>query len=411
MKNLIAAGLVALSAGLSLTACSVSNQSSDLAGGLSAEPIKLMAITATGGTGTTYESDVAGARASVRAINARGGIHGRPLELLYCNERSEAAAAEQCAREAVKEDVLAVVAMTSSRGAAQIYHVLEAADIPVLGATALSTADYTSPVAFNVDGGAMVAFTLCPTNLAMGGATKQAMVRADLDVAAGLEPLVAKGIDAADRAEDSKVVLKIPASATDYSGYIRQLKDAGVTGVTSAVSQTTQVQLLQTAETLGSDMKVCADTGNMSPETLAQLGAAADRFYTVGLPPIDPSSSVPGVAQFVKDVEASITAGDQWAETARKRPSAMRGWVGPRIVERVASSIDGELTSESFLKSLRTETALDVDMFGTIDFASPGKLMPSIRNLKGYLSKWSPKDENYVLTVDQALDASSALTK
>ncbi|MET0888444.1 MAG: ABC transporter substrate-binding protein, partial [Mycetocola sp.] len=236
---------------LTLAACGGGSDSSSspIDGGLDGEPIKLMAIAATGVSGSTYESMVGASRASVREINANGGVDGRPLELLYCNEKSEAAAAEQCARKAVSEGVLAVVSYVSSRGATQIYSTLGPASIPVIGGIALTAADYSDPLAFNLDGGAIVSFSLCSTLLAESGATSLGMTRADLDASAALEPVVKGGIEASG-ATDSGIVVKVPLSATDYSGIIQQLDKEGVEGVTSAVGETAQVQLIQTAETL-----------------------------------------------------------------------------------------------------------------------------------------------------------------
>jgi ABC-type branched-subunit amino acid transport system substrate-binding protein len=396
------AATVVLCAGI--TGCGGDDSSADSTAGLTGESIKLMSIIATGTNGANYEPELAAARASVRAINERGGIGGRPLELLYCNEQNEATAAEECARQAAEEEVVAVVAYSSARGAAQVHTILEAAGIPILAGQALSGQDFSAPLAFNVDGGAVVAFTLCGSALAAGGAEVLGMTRADLDSAAALEPLTRAGILGAG-AEDSGQVIKIPQTATDFSSYVRTLDDAGVQGVISALAAPQQIQLLQTGAQIGDGLRVCADQANMEAKSLRDLGDVAGNFYAAGLPPLTKDSEVPGVAEFVEELKAEEDAGDADAAFDLSRASAFRAWEGPRMLERVASSVQGPLTAASLVSALQQNSALEVDMFGTVDFTTPGTLQPAIRNTSGYLTRWDPESESFQLLHDEPVDA------
>jgi branched-chain amino acid transport system substrate-binding protein len=405
-----AAVAAALTLCAGLTACGGGDDEvkSDSAG-LTGDPVQVMSIIATGTNGANYMPELVAARASVRAINERGGINGRPLELLYCNEQNEANAAERCAREAVAKKVVAVVAYSSARGAAQVHTILDAAGIPILAGQGLTGEDFTSPLAFSVDGGSIVAFTLCGSALAAGGAEVIGMTRADLDAAAALEPLTQAGIKGAG-ATDSKQVVKIPQAATDFTSYVRTLSDAGVQGVVSALAEPQQIQLLQTGAQSDSGLKVCADQANMDPSTLRDLGKVADNYYAAGLPPLTEDSKVPGVAEFIEDLAAQEKAGDDDAALELSRASAFRGWEGPRMVERLAKSIDGDVTSKSLVAALRKESALEVDMFGTVDFTKPGTLQPAIRNTSGYLTKWDSGSQSFQLLQDEPVDALPMVT-
>jgi branched-chain amino acid transport system substrate-binding protein len=391
-----------------LAACGSDSETASPDGGLKGEPIKVMSILATGTTGQNYDSNLASTRASVRAVNARGGIDGRPLELVYCNEQNDAAAAEQCARDAVKKKVVAVVGYSSPRGAAAIHAILDPASIPVLAGGPVTETDFTSPLAYNVDGGVVSAFPACGTALADAGSKVQGIVRTDVDSAASLEPLIGAGIAGAG-AKNSGVIIKVPANAADFSGFVRTLDDAGVTGVTSAIAEPLLVQLLQTANQLGVDLKVCTSQDAIKPNTLKDLGEAAGNLYTAGLPPAVKDSPAPGVDTYFKELKAETDAGGKNAGADEISANDLRGWEGPRMIERVASTIKGDVTGETLVAALNQQTAYDADMFGTIDFTKPGALQPSLRNYSAYLAKWSVKDGNYVLTQDDPVNSLALL--
>src|SRR5438067_1839032 len=44
---------------------------------------------------------VGAAKAAIRALNAKGGLHGHPIELVFCNEKNLATQASTCARQLV----------------------------------------------------------------------------------------------------------------------------------------------------------------------------------------------------------------------------------------------------------------------------------------------------------------------
>ncbi|MDQ0691404.1 ABC transporter substrate-binding protein [Arthrobacter sp. W4I7] len=400
----------ATSAALMLTACAGGSAAEESSGGLKGEPIKLMSITPTDTSGANFPAELNAARASVRAINARGGIDGRPLELLYCNQKNEATASEACARKAVDEGVLAIVAYFASRGATQVHDILEAAGIPILAGNPVGSEDFTSPIAFNVDGGTLSGYALCPTNLKLDGATTHAMVRADVDAAAGQEPVVAAGVKGANL-HDSGMIVKIPQTATDFSGYVRQLQAAGVDAVTAALAEPQAIQLIQTAESLGTNLMVCGSTQSMSTDSLKKLGKAADRFHSADFPPLTSDSKDEHVQAFIKDLAAEEAAGNKAAALEKSGAPAFRGWEGPRIVERVAPKVKGELNAKSFMEALRTETALDADMFGTVDFSTPGLAQPSVRNYHGWLTRWDSGAGSTKLVSPEPADALPMLRK
>ena len=92
------------------------------------------------------------AKAYARWVNSQGGINGRKLTILTCNEHNDSVDAAGCARRAVKENVVAVVGSYSQHGRSFLAP-LEGAGIAYLGGYGVTDDEFTSPVSYPVNGG------------------------------------------------------------------------------------------------------------------------------------------------------------------------------------------------------------------------------------------------------------------
>ncbi|MEU8589105.1 ABC transporter substrate-binding protein [Streptomyces sp. NPDC048664] len=104
-------------------------------------------------TSATNEPGVpAMAKAYARWINAGGGIGGRKLNVLTCNDRNDSIEATKCARRAVKENAVAVVG-SYSQFASSFMSPLEAAGIPFIGGYGLTDDEFKSILSYPINGG------------------------------------------------------------------------------------------------------------------------------------------------------------------------------------------------------------------------------------------------------------------
>ncbi|WP_217139744.1 ABC transporter substrate-binding protein [Streptomyces sp. AC627_RSS907] len=121
-------------------------------GGSGDDPVTVMTW-APKDTGATNKPGMpAFARAYARWINAHGGLNGRDLNVLTCNDHNDSVTAAKCARRAVKEDVVAVVG-SYSQHADSFFPVLEGAGIPYIGGYGITNTEFTSPLSYPVNGG------------------------------------------------------------------------------------------------------------------------------------------------------------------------------------------------------------------------------------------------------------------
>ncbi len=104
-------------------------------------------------TGATNKPGMpAFAQAYARWVNGNGGLGGRKLNVLTCNDHNDRVGAAKCARRAVNEKAVAVVG-SYSQHADSFLPVLEGAGIPYIGGYGITNTEFTSPLSYPVNGG------------------------------------------------------------------------------------------------------------------------------------------------------------------------------------------------------------------------------------------------------------------
>jgi ABC-type branched-subunit amino acid transport system substrate-binding protein len=159
------------------------------------------------------------ARAYARWVNAHGGLGGRKLTVLTCNDHNDTVSAAKCARRAVKEHAVAVVGSYSQHSDAFFPH-LEAAGIPYIGGYGVTKAEFTSPLSYPVNGGQSTLLAGLGKELAASCAGPVALVRPDTIAGDALPPMLDAGLKAGrhDRADDQMAA----EDATEYSTQAEQ---------------------------------------------------------------------------------------------------------------------------------------------------------------------------------------------
>ncbi|WP_203618858.1 ABC transporter substrate-binding protein [Streptomyces bauhiniae] len=92
------------------------------------------------------------ARAYAKWLNQHGGVGGRTLTVLTCNEHNDSVGAAKCARRAAAENVVAVVGSYSQFGDSFLAP-LESAGIPYIGGYGVTSDEFTGPYSYPVNGG------------------------------------------------------------------------------------------------------------------------------------------------------------------------------------------------------------------------------------------------------------------
>lgn len=120
--------------------------------GASQEPVVVMTWAPDKTRATNVPGMPAMAQAYARWVNDHGGLNGRKLKVLTCNDHNDSVGAANCARRAVKAKVSAVVGSYSQYGRSFLSP-LEAAGIPYIGGYGLAEEEFVSPLSYPVNGG------------------------------------------------------------------------------------------------------------------------------------------------------------------------------------------------------------------------------------------------------------------
>ncbi|WP_327662137.1 MULTISPECIES: ABC transporter substrate-binding protein [unclassified Streptomyces] len=161
------------------------------------------------------------ARAYARWINAHGGIGGRTLKVLTCNDHNDSVDAARCARSAVEHDAVAVVGSYSQHANAFLPP-LESAGIPYIGGYGATEAEFTSPLSYPVNGGQAALLAGNGRQLS-GPCARTVLIRPDSIAGDQLAPLLNSGL--ALRHRPATVDVLAADDATDYADQARRALD------------------------------------------------------------------------------------------------------------------------------------------------------------------------------------------
>jgi ABC-type branched-subunit amino acid transport system substrate-binding protein len=364
-KAALATGLLAL--GFAISACSGSSDTKTNTGasgdGPKGSTVKIMLITPTGTQEANFPEELAAAKAGVDAVNKRNGFGGHKVELEYCNEKNDPAAAEACGRQAVSDKVIAVVGLFSRVGG--IMPQLEKANIASVGSGGVSKDEITSKNAY-IFGASLLSFAVCPAILADAGVTSQGMARFDVEASAVTETFAQAGSVAAVGKPLVKVAKVAPTNA-DYAPVAAQLAGAGVKGVSLSLTEQASVAFLQAG---GSKFRYCHVDGGISDANLKSLTVAGPNYYAASSFYTINQNDKPVIKQFNDEVSAAA-ASDPDAKI--RKSSQLWGWGPIHVLELILKDDTGEITSQTVIDRLKAQTALDTGFtVGPLDFSKDG---------------------------------------
>ncbi|MYU28523.1 hypothetical protein CFC35_22340 [Streptomyces sp. FBKL.4005] len=158
------------------------------------------------------------ALAYAKWVNSHGGIHGRRLEVLTCNDHNDSVGAAKCARRAAAENVVAVVGSYSQFGDSYLAP-LEGAGIPYIGGYGVTNDEFTGSMSYPVNGGQPALLAGLGKALA-AGCGNVALVRPDSIAGDQLPALLDSGLKAGGHADAGDQLAA--EDATEYAGQAEQ---------------------------------------------------------------------------------------------------------------------------------------------------------------------------------------------
>jgi ABC-type branched-subunit amino acid transport system substrate-binding protein len=321
------------------------------------DPIKLMTVTTLNAAGPTYQNIANTANLYADWINARGGIAGHPVEVTVCDEQFDPAVATTCARQAVDEGMISIVG-SFTYFAESIVPVISESSITWFGACCpITPSELTSPYSFNIGNQPMYAVGAVKKAVDDGCENINAVI---IDGAQVFIPPMENAIAALGKSFGTTVIL--PPTAQDYSAEVAQASD-GADCVIVIVSETPFITWNTAWTQSGTDARQYGPQGNLNEVSAKGNEAATDGDIIVGMYP--DISTAPW-----DDYRAALeAAGLDQSAIDYNSLGGMGTWAAYVGFTKIAETIDGEITAESFYNAANTTSSLDLNgMVPVLDF-------------------------------------------
>ena len=384
--------VVAISISVAVAALVVGTLGASAAAKPSGPPVKLMLISEFSGGVTTPEI-ANGAKAAVKALNAKNGINGSPVTLTVCDTKNDPNTATDCGQQAVDGKYLAVVGSQSVQ-AGKFFPLLQAAKIPVVGNNVADPADFINPSSFPLSGGILSTIGGLASALADAGSKKISVGYIDVAQGAVIPVLANNALKRYNLTIQNKV--PIPAGAPDLASYVEAATAGGTDGIILAITGQDAINFIQAFISSGkTGVKFALITTDAAAVIKVIKGQKLD-FY--GSASFDRANK-----QFLADLKAA----------GFKKPPVGQEVVSYAAVMATAQAAKGltTLDAPSLFAKLPT-TSIDLgSILPVVDFAKAGSaisLAPRVSNVCVRTSKLGKTD--YVIKSKNWFDAYTGTT-
>jgi ABC-type branched-subunit amino acid transport system substrate-binding protein len=349
-------------------------------------PIVVMTWAPVGTKATNQPGMIAMAQAYERYVNDNGGLDGRTLKVLTCNERNDAIAVSDCVQQAADAGAVAVVGSYSEQGNA-FTAALQSRDIPYVGGYGITEDEFLNPQSYPVNGG-------MPALLAGSGEQLArecgdvALVRPDTVTGDQFPIYLDKGLTGSGHKAARDVRAKDDASS--YTEVAQRAVGAGKAGgCVSAVLGGHTGTFFDSLRRLGDEMpdvKLSSVIGSVEQSLVDSTGGAHSPLEDAIVTDWYPPASDPKWAE-MKAVVKKYAFSDNRIDTAD--PGVQTTWIAYTVLSQVIRGMGEGATvdSLSLQKALNTTTGLSTGGL-TPDLGwTPGDILsipdyPRLPNLK-----------------------------
>lgn len=359
----LALGGAAMAAALILTACSPSGGGTSSSGeGLSGDPIKVVSIASVDWNGPNYEDIFVTARAYEQWINANGGINGRPLEVITCDDKGDPTQTAACARDAVAAGAIADVG-TFTYNAAVMVPIYAQSDTAVLGNCCnLTPEEYTTSNTFSLGSNP----SLNPAGVARAaqdGCKAISLLELDIPAFTDWAVLFENAAKAYGYTGDLKIIT-VPLTTQDYTPQVAQATD-GSDCIVMALSESNITAMMPAFAQTGGEQRLYGAQGNLDKVSTAgyeSLPGVQNATVTSIYTPLD-QPAWDDMRQALKDSNAP-------GKFDYNALSSLGAWAAYTGFTQIVEQISGDITPASFLEQASKSVVDTGGMLSPVDFTT-----------------------------------------
>ena len=342
-----------------------------------------------------FDAMVNGLQAAEAKINGEGGIDGRPIEVLVCDDQGDPNLAVDCAQQHIDAGAVTFVGNFTPFGDA-VNPVIGEAGYSVIGGGLYTPGDFGVEFLYSTNGGAFTAGAGGPVACIIAGATQLGYIYNDSPAGAQVPPLVEGLVTGPRDGVDLVITEPVGLAEVDFAPAAAKVLAENPDCVTAAVNLPQVPPLIQALRDQGYDGKVqIAGDFNTSAGVIDALGDAANGVVLGDI--YDQTSA--GYEEYVAAI-AEFTGSD-----AEPLPIGVMGWLGLHV----AADVIGETGDDpAAITAGISGAVVGYDTGGLtakpLDWSVPGENPLGITNLRDtdvtareivdgevvFVGEWSP---------------------
>ena len=312
----------------------------------SGEPIVIGSISTDESAAANFGEITDGAEACFNAINASGGINGRPIDFQSCNDGADPVQGETCARDLIDADAVAVLGgICFSCFSAPIVDILGEAGIPYVGGLPVLPNEYTNENFYPI--------TNAGGSAALFANSAWMMLEAEEK---GVEPTVVEiyaAVGEADPTLENQITklggtylkrIGFDPTSADLSSIAQQAIDEDPNFVSVQTDGPNTVKIVTALRTQGYEGDITILGTSSDPQSIEGMGDASEGVFVAGFFEDLATSDSPDALKYRADLESSGV--DPAAGLAGI------GYAGALATSVALAAAGDDVTAESFLTAL-----------------------------------------------------------
>ncbi|MBV9661704.1 MAG: ABC transporter substrate-binding protein [Acidimicrobiales bacterium] len=333
-----------------------SQGSSSTAAAPSGPPIVLGLVTTVQSQAFSFPQIPIAAKVAAKAVNAAGGVNGRPVEIDFCDDQAAPSVATTCAQKLVSQDhVTALVGSVSAQGAS-MYPFLTQAGVADFANYPSSAPDFSDPLSFPLVPGALELAGL--PAIAPKGAKNVALI---YDPAGAIAWTFFQA--GAKKLGLNPIGIQVASTTVSYDPIIAQINNDHVDAVSdSATAGLTQFLSAMSSE--GPNVPIDLFSGELSAAALTASKSVHQPINaTLGL-----SFSGATRQEFLSDASKY---GPGLGLTDTNSLSTVNAWLGVKVLAKLMQPLSS-ITPQTVTAALRQQSALETGLTPTLNLAAAG---------------------------------------
>ena len=309
--------------------------------------------------GPPFENIEVTARVYEEWVNAHGGIGGRPLQINFCDGKGTSTGSAACAREAISNEVVAVVGSFSYGGDA-ITPVLEKGQTALFGnCCTVAASELVSPISYPIGNAPTWSAGLVNRAVEEGCKHINAVL---VEGAESFEPVIAGAAEKLGTKIGKFVTL--PAVAQDYTPQVAEAESGEADCIIMVVSESNYPAWMPAFAQSGKTPRLYGPQGNFNEKSTKGFEELVAGDIVGGVYPDIHSAAW-------EEFRNALTEYNADPELDYNSLAGLGTWAAYEAFKQIVEGMSGEVTHDTFLKALETAKVELPGKIPPIDFGKP----------------------------------------